>query len=63
VTVVYSRDYTWTLGKGVLYSPPEKSGILCGNHIYIVRFCKLIGKIVVNYIENDRIKVILDEYL
>jgi len=27
-----------------------------------VRFCKLIGEIVVKYIENDRIKVILEEY-
>jgi hypothetical protein len=28
-----------------------------------VRFCKLAGCIVVNYSENDRIKVILEEYL
>jgi hypothetical protein len=31
-------------------------------HIEIVRFCKLAGCIVVNYSENGRFKVILEEY-
>ena len=32
----FSRDDLWTLGKGVLYGHSERSGVLYGNHIYIV---------------------------
>ena len=32
----FLRDYLWTFGKGVLYWHWERSGVLYGNHIYIV---------------------------
>jgi hypothetical protein len=32
----FSGYYLWTSGKGVLYGLSERSGVLYGNHIYIV---------------------------
>ena len=32
----FPKDYLWTLDKGVLYGHSERSGVLYGNHIYIV---------------------------
>ncbi len=29
------RDYLWSLGKGVLYGHSERSGVLCGSHMYV----------------------------
>ena len=36
----FPRDYLLTLGKGVLYGHLKRSGVLYGNHIYIVRNAK-----------------------
>jgi hypothetical protein len=33
----FPKNYLWTLDKGVLYGHSERSDVLYGNHIYIVR--------------------------
>ena len=37
----FPKDYLWTLGNGVLYQHSERSGVLYGNHKYVVRSEKI----------------------